>query len=414
MTYQQNPFQPANKLPLAIIVIASLGYFVDVYDLLLFSIIRVPSLKSFGLAPNQIMDRGIFLLNVQMTGLMIGGVCWGILGDKKGRLQVLFGSILIYSLANIANGFAAGTTFYAVCRFIAGFGLAGELGAGITLVAELTPASRRGYSTAIVAGIGISGAVAAYFTAHFFDWRTAFFAGGTLGLMLLFLRLSVTESPMYHSAQLSGQPDGGNFLILFTKRERCMKYLRCIALGFPFWFAAGILISFSPEIGKALGVRGSVDAGAAVALFYGGSVVSDLLGGLLSQHLKSRKKAAFCFMILFAAAVSIFLSRKQVTLTSFYRECILLGFASGYWALFITIATEQFGTNIRATVTTTVPNFVRGAVVPLSFLFRFISDLTGSLILAGLTGGFLCLLLATISLYRMNDTFAANLDYNED
>jgi putative MFS transporter len=414
MNIDNTPVAGTNKMPFTAIIIASLGYFVDIYDLLLFSIIRVPSLKSFGLNETQITENGLFLLNIQMTGLMAGGIFWGILGDKKGRLQVLFGSILIYSVANIVNGFAESTTTYAICRFIAGFGLAGELGAGITLVAEMTPVAKRGYATSIIAAIGISGAVAAYFTANSFDWRIAFFIGGGLGLLLLFLRVSIAESPLYSTAHLAKRSNRGNFLFLFADTKRFMKYLRCIAVGFPFWFAAGILISFSPEFGRVLQVDGIVNAGAAVALFYGGSVISDFLGGLLSQYLKSRKKAAYYFMFLSVAAISVFLGTTHARLTTFYMECAFLGFASGYWALFITIATEQFGTNVRATVTTTVPNFVRGAVVPLSFLFRLISAVTGSVILAGFAGAFICLTLATWSLYRLKETFFTDLDFHEE
>ncbi|MET3501285.1 MFS family permease [Mucilaginibacter rubeus] len=405
---------PAHKLPVTAIIIAALGYFVDIYDLLLFSIIRVPALSALGLTASQVTEKGIFLLNTQMAGLMLGGICWGILGDKKGRLQVLFGSILIYSLANIANGFAGSVDTFAICRFIAGFGLAGELGAGITLVAEMTPMAKRGYATSIVASIGISGAVAAYFTADIFDWRAAFFIGGGLGVLLLFLRVSISESPLFCSVHSAARPDRGNFFLLFTDTERLKKYLRCIALGVPFWFAVGILISFTPEFGRSLHIIGVVSAGPAVACFYGGSVISDLLGGLMSQYLKSRKKAALLFMLLSAAAVSVFLAVSRVTLQIFYGECFFLGFASGYWALFMTIATEQFGTNIRATVTTTVPNFVRGAVLPLSFLFQVLTDLTGSMRLAGWLEGLICLTLSSWSIYKLKETFHKDLNYCEN
>jgi MFS family permease len=413
MNSENRSLSAANTIPVAAIIVASLGYFVDIYDLLLFSIIRVPSLKSFGLTEAQITEKGIFLLNVQMAGLMLGGICWGILGDKKGRLQVLFGSILIYSIANLANGFAGSINTYAICRFVAGFGLAGELGAGITLVAEMTPLAKRGYATSIVASIGISGAVAAYFTANIFDWRVAFFVGGGLGVLLLLLRVSINESPLFRSAREAKQPDQGNFLFLFADKKRLMKYLRCIALGVPFWFAAGILISFSPEIAKSLHVDGLVSAGAAVAFFYGGSVISDFLAGLLSQYLGSRKKVVCFFMFLSLLATLILLGAPNIRLTTFYMECVFLGFASGYWALFVTIATEQFGTNIRATVTTTVPNFVRGAVLPLSFLFKCISGWTGSLIIAGCAVSMFCLLLAVWSLSKLKETFSTDLDFYE-
>jgi putative MFS transporter len=268
MNMNERSLSASNKIPVVAIIIASLGYFVDIYDLLLFSIIRVPSLKSFGLTEAQITEKGIFLLNVQMAGLMLGGVCWGILGDKKGRLQVLFGSILIYSIANIANGFAGNITTYAICRFIAGFGLAGELGAGITLVAEMTPVAKRGYATSIVASIGISGAVAAYFTANLFDWRIAFFVGGGLGVLLLFLRVSINESPLFNSARSAKQPNRGSFLFLFEDKKRFLKYLRCITLGHSFLVCCRYTdFLCSPEFGRSLHVAGVVSAGAAVAFF---------------------------------------------------------------------------------------------------------------------------------------------------
>ena len=170
---------------------------VDMYDLFLFSINRVSSLKSLHISGEQLLADGIMLLNLQMAGMLIGGIFWGIMGDKKGRLSVLFGSILIYSIANIGNGFVTTVTQYAVLRFIAGFGLAGELGAGITLVTEILPKERRGYGTTLVATVGIMGALLAYFVSHLFDWRTAYFIGGGLGLILMILRVRVFESGMF-------------------------------------------------------------------------------------------------------------------------------------------------------------------------------------------------------------------------
>ncbi|WP_444700098.1 MFS transporter [Mucilaginibacter phenanthrenivorans] len=392
---------------------ASLGYFVDLYDLLLFSIVRLPSLKSLGLTGAQGTSTGIFLLNVQMAGLLIGGIFWGILGDKKGRLNVLFGSILLYSIANIANGFVTGVSGYALFRFIAGFGLAGELGAGITLVVELMPSAKRGYATTIVAGVGILGAVAAYFVAQFFDWRTAFFTGGGLGLCLLFLRISVAESPLFRQASQRVEKKG-RFLTLFTDRKRLFKYLYCILIGLPLWFGVGILITLSPEFGKALGVKGQVNAGAAVACCYGASVIGDMVSGLLSQYLKSRLKVVYLFLTLTAISIGAYLFLTNLSLLQFYLVCGFFGFSAGYWVLFLTIAAEQFGTNIRATVTTTVPNFVRGAVIPLSLLFQYLrSAFSGSLIYAGLLVGLLTLIVAFWAVSRTRETFTADLDYLE-
>ena len=398
----------------AAVIVASLGYFVDIYDLLLFSIVRIPSLQSIGIMGDELTESGILLLNVQMIGLLVGGVFWGMLGDKKGRLSVLFGSIFIYSIANIANGFVNTVEAYAVWRFIAGFGLAGELGAGITLVAELMPKQKRGYATTIVAAVGVSGAVVAYFIAQYFDWRTSFFIGGGLGLSLLLLRIGVSESGMFGKAK-KDNTKRGDFLYLFTNLDRFLKYLRCIVIGIPLWFVVGILITLSPEFGKALGVKGVVNAGVAVACCYGGMVVGDIVSGLLSQLLKSRIKVVFTYLCLSILSITLFFLLSNLNLIGFYIICFSLGFSVGYWVIFMTIATEQFGTNIRATVTTTAPNFVRGSVVPLSLLFQYLRGVfNGSLIIAGILVGFLCLALAFWSLSKMQETFHKDLDYTEE
>ena len=409
---QQEPLN-SGKIFSAAVLVASLGYFVDIYDLLLFSIVRVPSLKSLGLTGQDITDSGIFLLNTQMVGLLLGGIFWGVLGDKKGRLSVLFGSIFLYSIANIANGFAQSVESYAVWRFIAGFGLAGELGAGITLVAELMPKEKRGYATTIIAAVGVSGAVVAFFIAQYFNWRTSFFIGGGLGLSLLLLRFGVAESGMFGKAK-EEKGERGNFFSLFTNKKRFYKYLQCITIGIPLWFVVGILITLSPEFGKVLGVQGDVNAGAAVAWCYGGLVFGDIVSGVLSQYLKSRIKVVYFYLFLSIVSITSYFLVSNITLTQFYLICLFLGFSVGYWVIFMTIATEQFGTNIRATVTTTVPNFVRGAVVPLSLLFQYMRGVfNGSMINAGIVVAVLSLALAFWALSQMQETFSKDLDYLE-
>jgi putative MFS transporter len=401
------------KILSAAVIVASLGYFVDIYDLLLFSIIRIPSLKYLGYTGDELTSHGIFLLNVQMAGMLLGGIFWGILGDKKGRLSVLFGSIFLYSIANIANGFANSIESYSIWRFIAGFGLAGELGAGITLVAEIMSKEKRGYATTIVASVGVSGAVVAYFIAQYFTWQTSYFIGGGLGLSLLFLRIGVSESGMFNRAT-ENNASRGNFFLLFNNKERFYKYIRCIMIGLPLWFVVGILITLSPEFGKAMGVKGEVSAGAAVASCYAGIVIGDIASGLLSQYLKSRIKVVYTFLSLAVIMIACYFFLKNMELTTFYLICGILGFSVGYWVIFMTIATEQFGTNIRATVTTTVPNFVRGAVVPLSLLFQYLFKLFNqSLVSAGIVVALLSLVLAFWSLSKMKETFFKDLNYLE-
>ncbi|HZW71818.1 MAG TPA: MFS transporter, partial [Hanamia sp.] len=371
----------------AAVLVAALGYFVDIYDLLLFSIVRIPSLKGLGFSGQTLTDNGIFLLDVQMMGLLLGGIFWGILGDKKGRLYVLFGSIFLYSVANIANGFVNSIESYSVWRFVAGFGLAGELGAGITLVAEIMPKEKRGYATTIVAAVGVSGAVVGFFVAELFNWRTSFFVGGGLGLLLLFLRIGVSESGMFGKIKKQ-ETKRGDFLSLFINRKRLMKYLRIIVIGIPTWYVVAILITLSPEFGNILGVKGTVNAGAAVAYCYGGLVLGDIVSGLLSQLLKSRIKVVYIFLGLTVISSAAYFLLHNISMAGFYAVCFFLGFSAGYWVVFMTIATEQFGTNIRATVTTTVPNFVRGSVVPVTLLFQYLRGLfNGSLIYAGVVVG---------------------------
>lgn len=397
----------------AAIVVASLGYFVDIYDLLLFSIVRIASLRSLGFSGQELTSSGIFLLNVQMIGLLVGGIVWGVLADKKGRLYVLFGSIFMYSVANIANGFVHSIESYAFWRFIAGFGLAGELGAGITLVAELMPKEKRGYATTIIASVGVSGAVVGYFIAQYFDWRTCFFIGGGLGLSLLLLRIGVAESGMFDKTK-EDSVSRGNFFALF-ERSRFLKYMRCIVIGFPLWFVVGILITFSPEFGKALNVQGEVNAGAAVACCYGGLVIGDILSGLLSQYLKSRIKVVYIYLFLSMGSIAIYFLSGSASLFNFYLICFVMGISVGYWVIFMTIATEQFGTNLRATVTTTVPNFVRGSVVPMTLLFQYLTGvLSGSLVGSGIVVALLSLGLAFWALHYMQDTFSKDLDYIEE
>jgi MFS family permease len=394
------------------VLVAALGYMVDMYDLFLFSIVRVPSLKSLNLSPEQITADGIMLLNLQMAGLLIGGIVWGILGDKKGRLSVLFGSILIYSLANIGNGFVNSLGAYAVLRFIAGFGLAGELGAGITLVTEILPNRIRGYGATLVATLGVCGALLAYLVSHLFDWRTSYFIGGGLGLLLMVLRIKVFESGIFLKLK-EKNIKRGDIRMLFNKRSRLLKYITSILMGAPIWFVVGILITFSPEFGKAMGLTQPVDAGKAVLFAFAGQVAGNIISGSLSQYLQSRKKVILLFMLMSFSFVLVFLLVPFKEVTFLYILCACLGFCSGYWTLFITVGAELFGSNLRATVATTVPNFVRATVIPLSFLFSFIKGYTGT-IYSALIVGALTYLLGILALVYLEETFKKDINYNED
>ncbi|MEZ4944949.1 MAG: MFS transporter [Cyclobacteriaceae bacterium] len=394
------------------VIVAALGYFVDIYDLLLFSIVRIPSLQSMGVAPEALLDEGEFLLQVQMTGLLVGGLIWGIMGDKRGRLSVLFGSILLYSLANIANGFATTVDQYAILRFVAGIGLAGELGAGITLVSEVLPTRLRGYGTALVATVGLFGAVLANFVAKHFDWQTTYFIGGGLGLLLLITRASVFESGLFMKVK-EATVERGNFFMLFTNSARLKRFVGCILIGLPIWYVIGILITFSPEFARALGINGDIVAGDAVMYSYLALAIGDFGSGFISQMVKSRKKIVLIFILLTLGAIIFYLFLPIKTVVFFYIACGILGFAIGYWALFVTIAAEQFGTNLRSTVATTVPNFIRGTVVPITLGFKYLRGEFG-IIYGALIVGIITIIIAIIALRSIDETFSRDMNYLEE
>jgi len=393
------------------VIVAALGYFVDIYDLLLFSIVRRPSLSALGVPAEKLFEQGEFLLRVQMGGLLIGGLIWGIMGDKRGRLSVLFGSILMYSLANIGNGFVTTVDQYAILRFIAGVGLAGELGAGITLVSEILPTRLRGYGTAIVATVGLFGAVLANFVAKGFDWQIAYFIGGGLGLLLLIARISVMESGIFLKIKQENV-QRGNLLQLVTKWERLKKFIGCIFIGLPIWFVIGVLITFSPEFAEIMGLKGLINAGDAVMWSYIGLAVGDLSSGFSSQLFKSRKKIVLLFIILTFVFVCLYLFYPITTAGSFYVKCFLLGVGIGYWALFVTIGAEQFGTNLRSTVATTVPNFIRGTVIPIIWLFQFLRGEIG-MIYGALVVTIVTIVIALIALSVVDETYSKELNFVE-
>jgi MFS family permease len=394
------------------VLVASLGYFVDIYDLLLFSIVRKQSLLDLHVPESNLLSEGEFLLQTQMIGLLVGGILWGIMGDKRGRLSVLFGSILLYSLSNIANGFVTTTFQYTILRFIAGVGLAGELGAGITLVSESLPTNLRGYGTTLVATIGLFGAIVGNFVVKMSDWRTSFFIGGGLGLLLLLARISVLESGIFLKTKQQ-HIQRGNILMLFTKKERFKKFMGCIFIGTPIWYVIGILIFASPEIAKALGVDGEIKSGDAVMWSYIGLTVGDLSSGLLSQWMKTRKKVVLAYIFLTMILVLNFLFSNSISTNRFYFNCFLLGVGVGYWALFVTIAAEQFGTNLRSTVATTVPNFIRGTVVPITLLFQLVRTQVG-VIWGALWVGLLTVVIALIAIRWIDETYSRDLNYIEE
>ncbi len=414
-----------------LVIIAALGYFVDIYDLVLFNVIKRESLEYIQLhtgAQFNIKDMGIFLFNCQMGGMLIGGILWGIWGDKKGRISVLFGSIILYSIANILNAFTLDITSYAIIRVLAGIGLAGELGAGITLVSETMHKEKRGYGTMVIVTFGALGAVLAALVGsegHYVafaienltgyklqNWQVVYLIGGTLGLLLLILRVGAFESGMFKD-MMKTEVKKGDFFALFKTRDNALRYVSCILIGLPIWFMIGVPVALSQDIFAAeLGISGIVN-GKAVMYAYLGLSAGDLLSGLLSQWMRSRRKVVFIYLTFSLMLIVYYVSgAKNISADGYYLLCFLLGIASGYWAIFVTIASEQFGTNIRSTVTNTVPNFVRGAVLPITTGFTFVAGITTSLT-SVLIIGFVCIALAWIATLYIKESFAKDLNYFE-
>lgn len=406
---KDNPYRALFALP---VIVSALGFFVDVYDMLIFSIVRLPSLKSMGLSEEEVSKIGTYILNWQQAGLVIGGILWGVWGDKRGRLSVLFASIITYSLANVACGFVQDTQTYALLRFVAGVGLSGEIGAAMTLVSEIIPPKIRSLGPTLVAGVGYLGAGVAYITQEWFDWRTAYFVGGGMGLLLLILRISVFESGLF--VNLKEKPiNRGNYFHFFTTWPNLVKYLRCIAVGIPTWFIVGILATFGNEFGKALGIAEAVAPGKCVMFIYLGLTAGDFISGPLSQYIQSRRKAIIYLMMggsLFAIA---FLYGGASTPFQLYLICFFAGLCTGYIGLYLMMVAELYGTNLRATATTSVPSIVRGLVIPMTLSFQALKpsfDVLG----AGLILGIVSYGLAFWALRNIPETFGKELEFIEE
>jgi putative MFS transporter len=399
-----------NKKVYWLVVVAALGYFVDIYDLIVFNVVKNESLVALGFSGESLRSNEIFLFNMQMTGMLAGGILWGILGDKKGRVKVLFGSIFLYSSANILNAFVVNIEQYAFLRLLAGLGLAGELGAGITLVSETMEREKRGYGTMIIVTFGAFGAVVASLVGQSFGWQMTYIVGGCLGLALLFLRAGAFESGMYEKAKGNTEVQKGNFFSLFTNRNSFLKYIACIVIGLPVWFVIGVLINLSNRFGSLYGV--TIDVADSVMFGYLGLSFGDLLSGLFSQWLRSRKKVVLGYLVFTLLLLFGYLWNTNVSVGYYKWMSFLLGAATGYWALFVTIASEQFGTNIRSTVTNTVPNFVRGAVVPITLSFQALIPAVGMIGSVAIVGS-VCIVLAIIGTLYIRESFSKDLNYYE-
>lgn len=398
------------------VIVGALGFFVDIYDLLLFSVVRKKSFAELGVAPDQMKEIGENIISWQMIGLVIGGIGWGILGDKKGRKSVLFGSILLYSAATIANGFVKDINTYTLLRFIAGLGIAGELGASITLTSETLPKEKRGIAATIIATSGVLGMIAAYFVYDLSgeNWRLCYFIGGGMGIALLFLRVGVLESRMYDSVKQS-QVKLGNFFMMISSRERFIRYMRAIFIGLPVWYVIGVLISFSDEFAKQFGIS-DFDQPKALMLQYAALAFGDLGAGIFSNLIKSRKKTLLIYYAILAVFIILFFALKGGgSATNMYLLCMGLGFGSGISVIYITMSAEQFGTNLRATAAISIPNLVRGFLPLILILFRFLrsESMLNDYVTAAWITGAVVMVIGFIAVLYTKETFGKEMDFLE-
>ncbi|RYZ97842.1 MAG: MFS transporter [Sphingobacteriaceae bacterium] len=404
--------KPSGSLFQLAVILSAFGFFVDIYDLLLFTIVRKTSLAELGLNPEEILTQGELLISVQMVGMLLGGIIFGMLGDKKGRLKVLFASILLYSIANILNGMVTSVNQYIILRFIAGIGLAGELGAGVTLVSELLPKEKRSTAAGLIAGFGLMGAVTAFFVHELVSWRDCYYIGGVLGIILLLLRFRIKESTLFNAMHRSDVPRG-NFLMLFNNRRRFTRYIQIILIGIPVWYIIAVLITFADKFGDEMGITG-IDPAKAVMFLYLAIAVGDVSVGWLSERLKSRKKVFFIFYGITILFTILFFLQHNQSATMFYLICIGLGFGAGFNIIYLTMGVEQFGTNLRASAGISVPNMVRGSVPLIILLFKYLRDTFDSYLTGGWITGLILFGIGTVAAIFLEETHGKELDFIEE
>lgn len=398
-----------SKQEILTVLVVALGYYVDAYDLLVMSAVRKPSLLSLGVPESETLNIGLSLLNYQLVGLMIGGVMWGVIADKYGRKKALFGSILIYSFANIANGYINSVNMYYWLRIIAGFGLAGELGVGISLITENVAKERRTISTAIVSFFGMLGASTGGWFGSIFEWQNCFLIGGFAGLLLLLLRLKVEESVMFNEIK-DKNVSKGNIWMIIKNPKTLLTYFFCTLAGAASILFIGVFIQSTPELGKLFNLN--ITAGIALIWYYLGASVSEIIAGLLSKLLKERKAPIYIFYAISLLAITNFCVNVPNSPYFFYLNCLFLGFGLGWWSQLITLSAELFGINVRATAATSIPTFARAWNIPFSNIFK--QNIPNLGIVNSAFGiGVIVVSLAIISITMVKETFENDANFIE-
>jgi MFS transporter, putative metabolite:H+ symporter len=401
----------SNKAIALGIIVSALGFFVDLYDIMALAAIGENSLRSIGIAEAAIKKELTYLQSMQMWGMLLGGFLWGIIGDKYGRLKVLFGSIILYSVFTLLNAFVTGINGYAACRFFAGLGLAGELGAGITLVSEQMRKEKRGLGPAIIAGFGVLGAIVAVIIGKNYDWKTVYIVGGTLGFGLLLLRLGVVESGLFTIARKSNIARG-SFMVILKNKEHLKKFACILLVGMPGWFVNGVMMQLSNFISKSMGMNPLPDKGKVIIYFFIALSLGDVMGGVVSQWLKSRKKSIYIFLLLHLLMLVLFFTVAKNSVQLYYFIFAGLGLSVGFVIQLFTLAAEQFGTNIRTLVTSSGLNLVRGWVIPLAALFTWMNE--GLLIIEWKSAAVIAFVVVAVSFWalsQLEETFDKDLAF---
>ncbi len=391
------------------IVASSMGFFVDLYDIIIVSVLRRSSLLDLGIAEADLQAKGVLLLNTQMAGMLLGGFLWGMLGDKKGRLSVLFGSIALYSITTFLHAYAPNYEVYLLLRFLAGIGLAGELGAAVTLVSEQMPPKWRGMGPAIIGSFGMLGAVAGAYIGGHYSWQFTYQLGGGMGLVLLLLRLGVMESGLYRNLQ-GAQVRQGDLWLVLRDRKQLLKYCAIILMGFPGWFVNGVVMTFTPEIAAGMGMQEIPSVSMVFTVFFLGFTFGDFSCGLVSQWLQSRKKAIFRYLSAFTLLMITYFAIGYRSVQIYYTLFFLMGISVGYTIVLITNGAEMFGTNIRSLVTTSSLNLLRASVIPQATLFNLLTHSMGAAKAAALVG-ILSVAIAFWAYTQLEETFHKDLNY---
>lgn len=393
----------------ATVIVTALGYFIDLFDYYVFLVTRQKVLTDFGFSGSQLMETGLYMVNLQFAGLLVGGVIFGVLGDKIGRKQSLLGSILLYSIATLASGMTHNIDVFAALRFIAGIGIAGEVGVGVTMVSETMDKNRRGLGVTAFIGVGLLGVVAAALMSELLHWRTCYIIGGLAGLLLLVTRIWVMEPQMF--TDLNKSVKRGSFRVLFASPDGVRRYVLCILLAVPVFFGVSIIATLSPELSIALGASPPASVSTTMIIAYTMMVIGEIVIGLLSQRLKSRKKVIALFLVLMAITLGVGFHNGALDATGYYILAGVVGFFMGYWVNFIALSAEQFGTNVRSLAANTIPNFTRGTTIAINMAFLALKD--DGVVYAASIVGFTVIVIALLALWKLPETFGKDLDYTE-